>query len=55
MKNKGIAAEAPSIKYLRVSVTKLTWVKPKWEFKHHEVPLYPTISSSKEDKLEQIH
>ena len=50
-----VASEAPSIKYLRVSVTKPTWVKQRWELKHHEVPLYRTISNSKEDKLERIH
>ena len=30
-------------------------VQPKWEFKHHEVPPYRTISNYKEDKLGQIH
>ena len=36
-------------------MTKPTWVKQKWVFKHHEMPPYRTISNSKEDKLEQIH
>ena len=56
MKNKvAPLRKLRSIKYLRVSVTKPTWVKPEWEFKYHEVPPYHIISNSKEDKLEQIH